>query len=553
MAATLPSVTPARLGFWLALALLLGPALVGGLGLALPAAGILPALGFETFSLDAWRAWWALPGLAASFRVTLISGVGATLLALGLTLAWLLGGAAGRSSRKVERLLLPLLATPHLALAVGLLLLLAPSGLLMRCVAQGLGWVAPPLAGLPDRHGVTLAVGLALKEAPFLMLMAQAGLTRLPLKQYLETGRTLGYSPPQVMWRIVWPLLAPGLKLPLMAVLAYSLSVVDVAQVLGPSLAPTLAVRLVELWRDPDPAMRLPASVGALMLAALVGGCLAIGDMLGRILQPPMRRWRLDGRRRPRRLSRLSWRGGSLMLAGALAAVLVLPWRAFAERWFFPALWPQQWGVDAWRQGLEGLQPALVNTLMLGGASASLALGLAMACLEHERERPLPRGFALWIYVPLLLPQAGFLFGVQVVMLACGVAPGWPGVLLGHLLFCLPYAWLTLAGPWRGFDSHLEQVARLLGRTRWQALVQVRLRLLAGPLAISWAVAFAVSVAQYVPTVILGGGRVATLTTETLALAGGADPRLTAVGACLQAMLPLGVFVLAYRVRRMAR
>jgi len=79
-------------------------------------------------------------------------------------------------------------------------------------------------------------------------------------------------------------------------------------------------------------------------------------------------------------------------------------------------------------------------------------------------------------------------------------------------------------------------------------LIGIRLRLMLRPLAISWAVAFAVSIAQYVPTVVLGGGRVPTLTTETLALATGADPRLTAVAACLQACLPLVVYLLARAV-----
>ncbi|MHB0776498.1 ABC transporter permease [Halomonas sp. WWR20] len=549
MAAPLPTITPARLGLWGALGLLLIPALVGMMGLVLPAAGVLPVLGFESPTLAAWRAWWALPGIAMSLRVTLISGIGATLLALGLMLAWLVGSAGTRAGRRVERMLLPLLAMPHLALAVGLMLMLAPSGLLMRLLAQALGWAAPPLSGLPDRHGVTLAVALSLKEAPFLILMAQAGLARLPLDSYLENGRALGYSSPQIMWRIVWPLLAPGLKLPLAAVLVYSLSVVDVAQILGPSLTSTLAVRLVELWGSPDLAAHLPASVGALLLAALAGVCLLLGSMLGRMLYPPIQHQRLDGRRRSGRIGRWVWRGVGAVLGLALVSVSLLPLRVFAEQWFFPAVWPQQWGLGFWQLSDAGLWPALLNTLILGAVAASVALGLAIACLERERERSLPRGFMFCIYVPLLLPQAGFLFGVQVGLLGVGAAPGWPGVLLGHLLFCLPYAWLTLAGPWRRFDARLEQGARLLGRTRWQALAFIRLRLLAGPLAISWAVAFAVSVAQYVPTVVLGGGRITTLTTETLALAGGADPRLTAAGACLQAALPLGVFMLALRIK----
>jgi putative thiamine transport system permease protein len=65
-------------------------------------------------------------------------------------------------------------------------------------------------------------------------------------------------------------------------------------------------------------------------------------------------------------------------------------------------------------------------------------------------------------------------------------------------------------------------------------------------------VGFAVSVAQYLPTLFAGAGRFATLTTEAVALAGGADRRVLGVYAFLQALLPLMAFaaVLALRPRR---
>ena len=49
------------------------------------------------------------------------------------------------------------------------------------------------------------------------------------------------------------------------------------------------------------------------------------------------------------------------------------------------------------------------------------------------------------------------------------------------------------------------------------------------PLLIAMAVGFAVSVAQFLPTLFAGGGRLATLATETLSLAGGGDRRIIGV------------------------
>jgi putative thiamine transport system permease protein len=66
----------------------------------------------------------------------------------------------------------------------------------------------------------------------------------------------------------------------------------------------------------------------------------------------------------------------------------------------------------------------------------------------------------------------------------------------------------------------------------------VKLPMLAGPLMTAAAIGFAVSVAQYLPTLFMGAGRVATLTTEAVTLSSGSDRRVVGVYAFLQAMLP---------------
>ncbi len=64
------------------------------------------------------------------------------------------------------------------------------------------------------------------------------------------------------------------------------------------------------------------------------------------------------------------------------------------------------------------------------------------------------------------------------------------------------------------------------------------------------AVALAVSVAQYLPTLLLGGGRHQTLATELVTSFGGVDRRTIAALAVLQSLLPLLAFVLALSVPR---
>jgi putative thiamine transport system permease protein len=66
---------------------------------------------------------------------------------------------------------------------------------------------------------------------------------------------------------------------------------------------------------------------------------------------------------------------------------------------------------------------------------------------------------------------------------------------------------------------------------------------------VALAVGFSVSVAQYLPTLVIGAGRLPTLTTEALGLALGGDRRLAAVAALLLAALPLLALAAALAVR----
>ena len=65
------------------------------------------------------------------------------------------------------------------------------------------------------------------------------------------------------------------------------------------------------------------------------------------------------------------------------------------------------------------------------------------------------------------------------------------------------------------------QLAASLGQTPWHFLLQVKWPMLRASLARAFAVGFAVSVAQYLPTLYLGAGRLATVGTEAVALAAG--------------------------------
>jgi putative thiamine transport system permease protein len=216
-----------------------------------------------------------------------------------------------------------------------------------------------------------------------------------------------------------------------------------------------------------------------------------------------------------------------------------------AGSWRFPALLPAGLQASAWTAAAAGLAGATRTTLVTGALASLMALALTVACLEHEaRTGRRQRALAL-AYLPLLVPQVSFLFGLQVLFARLGLDATFPGLLWSHLVFVLPYLFLLLREPYLAVDRHTLAAAATLGSRSGRVWARVRLPLARRPLLVATAVGFSVSVAQYLPTVLIGAGRWPTLTTETLGLAAGGDRRLAAAASLLLALPPLVALAVA--------
>ena len=156
-----------------------------------------------------------------------------------------------------------------------------------------------------------------------------------------------------------------------------------------------------------------------------------------------------------------------------------------------------------------------------------------------------PKQLNAVLYLPLILPALPLVAAQYAVLLHLRLDGSKLALVWSHLLWVLPYMLLTLVGAYRSFDGRLMTSARALGCSPLQACLRVKWPLLLRPLLLAWAVGFAVSVAQYLPTLFAGGGRFATVTTEAVALSAGGSRQVLAVQALLQVLLPLAAFAFA--------
>lgn len=248
------------------LLLVIAPILVGTAYAAAAALGLAGtgAGGFTTQRLtdvlqraETWR--------SLAWTVS-VAGV-ATLAALGAAL-WSV--EALWESRMGRRLAVLPLAVPHVAGALGILLLLGQSGLFAR-LAYALGWIHAPgefPALIYDRFGVGLAIAFFWKEFPFLALTAFAARAGIP-SSVIEAARSLGGTPTQVERAIVRPLVVRGIMPATISVFAYLLGQFEMASLLGASAPPAFAVLTFERTTDPVLARRGEAYVLALVALTL--------------------------------------------------------------------------------------------------------------------------------------------------------------------------------------------------------------------------------------------------------------------------------------------
>jgi putative thiamine transport system permease protein len=540
---------------WLVLALLTVPVAMGVGLTVLPAFGYLPALGGNTFTLQHWQALFASPGLGDSVLVSLQAGVLTPLLALCVVLMFLAGISGSGLERWIRRLVAPLLAVPHAAAAFGLAFLIAPAGLLSRLLSPELtGWTRPPDALIVnDPWGLSLMLGLLIKEIPFLLLMALAALPQCDPQRRVAMARSLGYGS-AVGWLLtVLPALYPLLRLPVYAVIAFASATVEVAMILGPTLPPTLSVAVLQWFSDPDLDWRFQAAAGALLQLGVTASAMLLWRALEGLATALGRRWLASGQRlRGESAVRLAGTLGVWLAAGlSLGGLLALLMNSVAGFWRFPDNLPGAWTLQTWTRTLPELSTPLGNTLWVAAASTVMALVLAVAVLEGEQRGGRRVAPALWLlYVPLVIPQIAFLFGLVVATEFLRWAPDWRLVLSAHLLFVLPYVFLALSEAYRRLDPRWTQLASTLGASPWRYFWQIRLPLLLGPCLTAMAVGIAVSVGQYLATQLPGAGRVPTLTSEAVALASGGNRSIISVWALLQAVVPMLGFALALYVPR---
>ena len=548
-----------RIMRWCLLLLLCIPVLAGLVGVIFPALGYFPAIGANSFSLDVFRTLFALDDIWHMVWLSLFTGVGSTLLAMAG--AFLLLATFYQSSwlEKVQGLLSPFLVFPHAAAAIALLFVLSPSGIFARLMVLG-GDDVPPVAGSSffpyDEFGFSVLLALSLKELPFIILMALSVMSQPLIKKkllgYVNVGSSLGYSPTASFFKLVAPSIFTQIKLPILAVLVFATSNVEIPLILGSNNPSTLAVAIMHWFNHIDLSMRLLASSAAVLQVAVSGVVLLLFFAVEHFLMYLGKQSLMKGRRHgaDALVRGIGYGIVSLYVILISTVIYAVVMYSIAKHWSFPALLPEGVTFLHWGTALEALATPLVNSLLLGMLVSTSAMLLVLFTLESEQLKPAARhansAFSISLFLPLLVPGVAFLYGLvwfQQLVLQNAV---WFHTYIAHMVYVVPYVFLSMAVAYRKFDNRYAMVAQSLGKTPWQVFYRIKLPLMLNAILVAWALGLAISFSQYLPTLLASGGTIATITTEAVASVSGSSTRLTAVYVIIQGAMPLIGFVIAW-------
>ena len=180
------------------------------------------------------------------------------------------------------------------------------------------------------------------------------------------------------------------------------------------------------------------------------------------------------------------------------AEVVALPFRGFTLKWYG--------AIFAMPELLNSLVNSFVLGVISGAAATTLALGLALGFRRDFRLKPL---LLRLILVPIIVP--GIIGGVVLLLFFgyFGMPFGlYTTVLIAHINWTLPFAFLTLYPRLHRFDRSIEEAAMDLGARPFTVFRRIVLPMIKPAVYATFLFSFTLSFDEFIRTIfVLGGER----------------------------------------------
>jgi spermidine/putrescine transport system permease protein len=203
-------------------------------------------------------------------------------------------------------------------------------------------------------------------------------------------------------------------------------------------------------------------------------------------------------------------------------------WEGVSLKWYGEVFF----GVEA-----DKFRTAAFNSLTIAVMAATAATIIATAAATamhragHFRGRSL--SFAL-LNLPIMVPEIVTAVATLIFFSAIGFKTGYLSILIAHIVFCIPFAYLPIAARMQSIDQQYEQAALDLYATRREAFRYILLPLMTPGIISGFLLAFIISLDDFIITNFVKGAGVETLPTAIFgAVKRGIQPNIMAISTLL--------------------
>ena len=528
--------------------LLTVPILFGLLGFLLPSFGYFPILDKYDFNLNYFYLSFAIPGITKSIILSFFTGFISTLLALFFSQVIILYIFQTKFYQFLKTIISPLLALPHVTMAIGLLFIFSPSGLFFRLFSPWLtGFERPPnFFILPDEYGFFLILGLVLKEIPFFILVSMSAIEQFGAKKFLNVGKSLQHSTFSVWCILLFPLIYKRIRLIVFIVIAFAASVLDMSLLLAPSTPSTLAIRILQYYQSSETDSLFIASNLALIQLFVIVILLLMWLLLEKLVSNKFVFTYLV-RACSYKNSFIKYFIFSLiliLLALSLLTIISSFLWGLGGNWFFPNLLPTSINIEIFVKFFNENKSIILISIFIPLIVSLLSCLIVILWVElTESFNKKYYYFESFIFLPLFIPQISFLIGIQSFLILLNFSNFFIPLIIVELFYVIPYSFIILAPSFREIKKDIIKVAASLGKNRFERLIFIKIPIIMPTFLLSIAIGMLVSFALYTPVYFIGAGRVTTLTVEALNLALSGAKKDLGVATIFQIIIPIVILL----------
>lgn len=203
-------------------------------------------------------------------------------------------------------------------------------------------------------------------------------------------------------------------------------------------------------------------------------------------------------------------------------------WRGFSFRWYYEIFW----GVEsaAFRQAAWNS----ITIALVAATCATMIATLAATAIVRGGSFRL-RGTSLGlISLPLMVPEIVTAVATLIFFSFIGFTRGYLTILIAHIAFCIPFAYMPISARMQGIEDTFEKAALDLYASRTQAFRKILLPLMMPGIVSGFLLAFIISLDDFLITNFVKGAGVETLPTAIFgSVKQGIKPNIMAVSTLL--------------------